>query len=34
MLYAGIDYHKRYTQVHVMDERAAPEPAHGWRTTW
>src|SRR5215467_5603840 len=21
MLYAGIDYHKRYSQVHVVDER-------------
>ena len=21
MLYAGIDYHKRYSQVHVIDER-------------
>jgi transposase len=21
MLYAGVDYHKRYSQVHVVDER-------------
>ena len=21
MLYAGIDYHKRYSRVHVIDER-------------
>jgi hypothetical protein len=33
MLYAGIDYHKRYSQVHVVDEWAAPEQAHGRRTT-
>jgi len=33
MLYAGIDYHKRYSQVHVMTNAGGPVLQRGWRMT-
>jgi hypothetical protein len=33
MLYAGVDYHKRYSQVHVVDERGGTRATARWRTT-